>query len=208
MKTNQHNRADIIAVLGASGTGKSTYVKKHIGRPKDGRLLIFDVMHEYGSFGQVFTRSGELVTAIMQAGEKGKFRYVFQPSTNPAARGAQFDLLCGVAHAAGNLSFIAEELRFVTTPSRAPVRWAGVSLTGRHKGLSVIGTSQRPASIDKDFLGNATIIRTGRLVYPQDVKAVATVMQIDPAEIAALPDLHFIEKNMQTGQINRGVVKP
>lgn len=207
MKTDQTNRAAIEAVLGASGTGKSTYVKKHIKRPKDGRLLIFDVMHEYGEFGQVFKRTRELVAAVFKAG-KGKFRYVFQASENPPARAAQFDLVCGLAHAAGNLTFIAEELRFVTTPSRAPVRWAGVSLTGRHKGLHVVGTSQRPASIDKDFLGNATIIRTGRLVYPEDRKAVASVMQIDPAEIAKLPDLHFIEKNMQTGQISRGVIKP
>ena len=46
-------------------------------------------------------------------------------------------------------------------------------MTGRHKGLKVIGASQRPASIDKDFLGNCMAIHIGRLAYAEDVRAVA-----------------------------------
>ncbi len=79
-------------------------------------------------------------------------------------------------------------------------------MTGRHRGLRVIGASQRPASIDKDFLGNCTTIHTGRLAYHEDVRAVAKAMGGDEAGIAALKPLEWIEKNMQTGQISRGVI--
>jgi hypothetical protein len=61
-----------------------------------------------------------------------------------------------------------------------------VVLRGRKRGLKIIGTSQRPASIDKDFLSNATLIRCGALGYPNDRVAVAAVMGADPAQIAAL----------------------
>jgi hypothetical protein len=118
---------------------------------------------------------------------------VFRPSAREDLRARQFDGFCALALAAGHLTLVVEELRFVTSPSRAPLKWAEVTMTGRHKGLRVIGTSQRPASIDKDFLGNATLIHTGRLVYPEDVRAVAKAMQVGEGEIAALQPLEWIE---------------
>jgi hypothetical protein len=113
-------------------------------------------------------------------------------------------LFCRVALATGNLLFVVEELRFVTTPSRAPMGWAQVCLTGRHKGLKVIAASQRPASIDKDFLGNCTSIHVGRLVYPEDVRAVSRASNIPESDIGALMPLEWIEKDMQTGKQTKG----
>ncbi len=134
------------------------------------------------------------------------FSVVFRPSSDESLRARQFDLFCGAALAAGSLTLVVEELRFVTTPSRAPLRWAEVTMTGRHRGLRVIGTSQRPASIDKDFLGNATLIHTGRLVYPEDIRAVAKAMQVEEGAVAALQPLDWIEKDTQTGRRRSGRV--
>lgn len=192
------NKANIVAVLGASGSGKSAFAKRAI--EKAPRLIVSDFMREYGKFGTVYTEVGGLLRAMQAAGPRGPVRAIFQPSMDEKMRAAQFDAVCGIAHAAGNLAFVVEELRFVTTPSRAPARWALVTLTGRHKGLRIIGTSQRPASIDKDFLGNATIIRTGCLTYPEDVRAVAKAMQVPEAEIFALKPLEYIEKEKATGK--------
>lgn len=186
-----------MAVLGASGSGKSTFVKREISRGHP-RLLIWDPLAEYT--GDVVESAAALLDAL-----KGKrFRLVFRTSPDPAQRTRQFDLVCRAALAAGNLTLVVEELRFVTTPSRAPMGWAQVCLTGRHKGLTVYGLSQRPASIDKDFLGNCTRIRTGRLAYPEDVKAVAKVGAVNPAQISALKPLEWIEKDMTSGKISTG----
>lgn len=193
------NKASIAAVLGASGSGKSTFVKRAIeqGRPK--RLLISDPMREYTGVGVVCSHLAQVVGMIEKSGADG-FRIVFHYAADDKLRARQFNALCAIALAAGNLTFVAEELKFFTTPSRAPLRWAEVTMTGRHKGLRVIGTSQRPASIDKDFLGNCTLIRTGRLVYPEDISAVAKAMRVPEAEIEALAPLDWIEKDMQSGK--------
>ena len=79
-------------------------------------------------------------------------------------------------------------------------------MTGRHKGLRLYGLSQRPASIDKDFLGNCTRVRTGRLAYPEDVKAVSKAMGGHAADIQALTPLHWLEKDMTTGKLTAGVL--
>lgn len=183
------NQAFIMAVLGASGSGKSTSVKRMLN-PKPARLMVFDTMREYAHVGMVFTEIGPMIDAIAK---QRRFAVVFQPSSDPKVREKQFSMFCAIALVAGNLTMIVEELRFLTTPSRAPLKWAEVTLTGRHKGLRVIGTSQRPASIDKDFLGNCTRIRTGRLVYPEDRRAVAKAMQVDENELATLQNLQWIE---------------
>lgn len=60
--------------------------------------------------------------------------------------------------------------------------------------------------IDKDFLGNATLIHTGRLVYPEDIGAVTKAMQIEANAVAALQPLEWIEKDTQTGKRRAGRV--
>jgi hypothetical protein len=203
------NKAAIMAVLGASGSGKSTFVKREISRCHP-RLLIWDPLSEYE--GATTGRVDEVLAALRSK----KFRVVFRPSSDDKVRALQFDLICRAALAAGNLTLVVEELRFVTTPSRAPVGWARVCLTGRHKGLTVYGLSQRPASIDKDFLGNCTRIRTGRLAYPEDVNAVRKAMGIRSERVKGAPltlsiddlqPLEWIEKDNTTGKFSAGKLK-
>lgn len=194
------NNASITAVLGSSGSGKSTYVKRTISRGH-ARLFVWDAMGEYGNIGTVY----ESLHSALVAMQKKRFKVIFVPSSNEALRVEQFDLACRAALAAGNMTLVIEELRFVTTPSRAPLGWARVCMTGRHAGLTVIGTSQRPANVDKDFLGNCTRIRTGRLAYPEDVATVAKTIGRDlAAEITGLMPLDWIEKDMTTQEITRG----
>ena len=197
------NEANIIAVLGSSGSGKSTFIKRALARPKPGRLLVWDPMREYGAFGETVTSLAGLTAGMGRA----KFKMVFNPHANPQAMARQFDLFCRAALAAGDLTMVVEELRFVTTPSRAPLGWAQVCLTGRHSGLTVYGASQRPASIDKDFLGNATRVRSGCLTYPEDIRAVAKAMRVPESDLAALKPLEWVEFDQKTRAITRGILK-
>lgn len=71
---------------------------------------------------------------------------------------------------------------------------------------NIIINAHRPASIDKDFLGNCTAIRTGRLAYPEDVKAVTKVMGVPPGKVEALRPLEWLRKDMATGRMTAGVL--
>ncbi len=192
------NVAKIVAVLGSSGSGKSTYIKREVAKGHQ-RLMIWDPLSEYGGVAKQVSAMG-----VIDAIQKKRFRLSFVPSPFTELRARQFDWICRAALAAGNLTLVVEELRFVTTPSRAPMGWAQVCLQGRHAGLTVYGASQRPASIDKDFLGNCTAIRTGRLAYPEDRRAVSKATGISEAEIQALQPLDWIAQDMATGEKTSG----
>lgn len=196
-------KAHIEAVLGGSGTGKSSYVKGLMESRMPPRLMVFDPDGEWGACGAVTTRLQDVLDAFRAAGEKGPCRMVFVPSPDPASAVRQFDTFCRIAFHAERLTFIVDELKSVTTPSRSPVGWGMLTGRGRKRGIVMYGLSQRPASIDKDFLGNCTHVRTGRLTYAEDQKAVARVLGVTPEEIAALPDLAWIRRDMATGQLTR-----
>lgn len=187
-KIDVTQKADIRAVMGAPGTGKSKYIKDELA--KASRALVWDMEDEYETIPAVSL--AQLPAALHRAG-KGSVKLRFVPSADAAQRQLEFNIFCRTAMAVGNLLILAEELRFVTQPSKAPAGWAGVVLRGRKRGIRVIGASQRPASIDKDFLGNATLIRCGALGYPEDRKAVAAVMGIDAALIEKLEGFEVIE---------------
>lgn len=186
-KIDVNQKADIRAVLGAPGTGKSHYTKAELAKAK--RALVWDLEDEYTDIEAVDLH--QLPARLHRAGQ-GAFKLRVVASHDPEIYKAEFNLFCCLVMEIGNMLVIAEELRFVTQPSKAPAGWAAITLRGRKRGVKVIGTSQRPASIDKDFLGSATLIRTGALNYPADRQAVADVMGIDRAEIEKLQGFEAI----------------
>ncbi len=192
----------IVAVMGDTGSGKSAFVKALLAELAPPRCVKWDFKHEYDD-GEVLLELAPLVEAMDAAG-RGPFSLIFRPSMNAKVRARQFDLVCRAVVDAGKLAFLVEELAFVTTPSYAPDGWALVTLTGRHDELLVIGTSQRPANIDKNFLGAATLIHCGCLGYIGDQKAVAEHMRIGVDEIHALKELEWIEYSKKTKEISRG----
>jgi len=203
--TGVENRANILAYIGASGAGKSTSLKAALRAARHTRVLIFDPQHEYDMFGTAY-HSLPAVLAALQAAGRGPFSIVFRPSADLKVAAQQFDVLCRMAHAAGHCALVAEELAFVTSPSKAPPGWSLCNLRGRIKGLTIYGTTQRPARVDKDFFGNATRIRCGRLNYARDQKVMADVLGVTLELVAMLKPLEYIEKDMATGKLSIGEV--
>jgi DNA helicase HerA-like ATPase len=194
-------KANITAVFGATGSGKSLFVKSQIAGVR--RLIVFDSMGEYIAEGLTVIRSAR---ALLEAVKAKEFRVAFVPAAADKARADQFAFVCDLAFRAKNLMLVVEELRFLTKPSWAPMEWARINSQGRHANLSVIGTSQRPASVDKDFVGNCTRVRSGRLAYDDDARAVAKVLRIPEGELLELPPLAYIERELTTGNVSRGVI--
>lgn len=216
------NNAHIIAVIGASGTGKSSYVKGEILK-KTKRLLVWSPLEKtdnYGAFlgGVVITgKISELVKAL-KAGQK---KIVYVPIGKDSEVKKQFDLFCRIAWELEGWGVLVEELSRVTMPSWAPPAWKNLSTAGRHQGLTIIGLSQRPSQIDKDFLGNCTEIRCYRVNYDADAKVMADALGLEPDfgkgteaakrvkpmdRIRKLPNFHFFHRNPDLS-IRQGVNK-
>lgn len=202
--------ARIVAVLGSPGGGKSTYMRKCIAKPKRKRTLIWSPKEAIDRYvdlyaGSILCTTAEEVRQVLKgAGTKSEFHIVFKPALVRKIDEPRFDVVCSMALAVGDMTFIAEELHTVTRPGWAPDGWSKLTMMGRGYGVEIFGLSQRPASVDKNFLGMCSRTHTRRLSLPADADTVAKALGVRPAEVSALSGYQWIERNNQTGKVTRG----
>lgn len=209
--TGNANRAEIVFVAGATGSGKTQWLLRRLARPKRKRLMVWSPKEAIDNYaarfgGQLVRSSAECLAAVKAAGA-GPLCIVFAPPGSRKKDMQLFSVFCEIARLARNVCCIVEELHTVTYPSSAPEGWSKLNLMGRGYGASIYALSQRPASVDKDFFGNCTLFHCGRLSYEDDAKVMGRLLGVAPNDIMSLPDLHYIEREPRTGGAVRGVVK-
>lgn len=209
------NVARIVGVIGASGSGKSRWLKRTlidgIRAGKVRRMLVWDPQDEYGDdFGRAFTDTRELVSALGQLGEGDDFRFVLRPGDDMASYKWKFDLYCEMAYQIEGLCAVVEELADVTTPSWAPPFWSRLSRKGRHRAMTMFACSQRPTLMDKTFLGNTTMIHCSRLNDENDIRTMARYLGVPEQQVRDLKaddetdTFEWIERDMKTGFTRTG----
>lgn len=196
------NEAAINAMMGASGSGKSSRVKLEIAERKPARLLVWDPKREYSPLGlDAFDSIAELGRAAFK---RKRFALAFHPKRTRTAMRDQFSVFCKIADAAGDLTAVCEELADVTLANWAPEGWSMLTRQGRHSRMILYGTSQSPAAIDKTFWGNATRISTGVLGSKSDVATLADVLMVDKREVFDLLPMQWINLDKATREVTRG----
>jgi hypothetical protein len=206
------NKPSLRLYCGATGSGKGVSLREYMRSIKPPRLLVWDPLGEYGDL--VSGATSRLADVAKAAGQKA-FRVAYYPGPNAAEFKQKFDMFCRIAFASGNLVMLVEELADVTSPSYAPLAWRQCTKKGRHAGLQIIAATQRPADIDKHFLGGCTYIRCFTQRFPADAKAMAGAMKLPFDQINALETreeggvtvLNWIEKDFRTGKTTPGTKK-
>lgn len=206
------NRPSIRAYVGATGSGKGVSVREYLKTQKPSRLLVWDPLGEYGYCCKVVT--SDLPTVARELA-KPTFSVAFYPGPDARKFADKFALWCRMAWSAGNLEALVEELSDVTTASFAPQPWARLLRQGRHRGLRLVGCTQRPARVDKDFLGNATYIRVFQLSWPDDCQVMAKCVRAALPDVEALvttegersTEIRYIERDKATGKTTPGSIR-
>lgn len=202
------NAARVVAIMGSTGSGKTTTLRSMLVKPKRKRTIIWspkEAMDRYADLypGSVVVDTATGVLAQAKAAGNGPMHVVFRPRLNRKVDEAQFDMVCRIAMAARNVTVVVDELHTVTRPSWAPDGWSQLVMMGRAYGCEVFGLSQRPASMDKDFLGNCSMVHTGRLALAEDARAVAKALTVPWTEIMALTGFQWIRRDITTGKVTR-----
>lgn len=196
--------------MGASGCGKSTWLRKRLGNKKRRRTFFWspkEKKDDYASFypGSVICRTAEEVRQLLKAaGPRGEFHIVFWPTLVRKVDELHFDVCCRMLLAVENVAVIVDELHTVTRATHASDGWSQLVMLGRASGVEIYGMSQRPAGVDKNFMGNASLTRTGRLNFPDDAASVAKSIGVKASDILALVGFQWIERDNLTGKVTLG----
>ncbi len=208
MSSNRANKASIHAVIGASGSGKTSHVMQCIKRGKPTRLMVWDTKGEFAreGYAKPVASIRQVAQEVLRAGAGGRFAMAFQPAGDTEKMKRDFSRLCLIAFHAKNCWLIAEELAEVTSPAAAPEGWRKATTQGRSEGLTIYGLSQAPAWIDKYFFGNCSSVRTGRVLFDAHVKTMAGVLGVTPDEIRNLADLEYINLTISPRKLQKGKI--
>lgn len=202
------------AIYGASGMGKSTLLKELL-RGSHPRVLIYDLMDEYGAQGAKVVRSHDELVAALRAGWHGNFAIAYVPPPVSYVRDLHTvsTLLMMVQrpyYDAGDqlnvdplplkITFVVEELSKSFPNQKLPDNLRNFSelcLRGRHYGIALFGTTQRPALVSPDFRGNAMASYWFPLEFDEDVQVAVKQMKLaDPnveQRVRGLTEHHYLK---------------
>lgn len=207
-QSNRQLKASIHAVIGGTGSGKTTTVLQAVKRGKPTRIMVWDTKGEFAlELGYKPVRTiKELSDVLLAAGVRGQFKVAFQPSGDSKKMRRDFSRFCLLAFYRKNVWVIAEELSDVTDAGWSPEGWKKVVTQGRTEGVTIYGLSQSPALIDKTFFTNCTSVQSGRVNSKGHARVMADVLDCKPEDIMRLEDGQFIRVQFSPRLIEKGSV--
>ncbi len=187
-------RTDVITALGRRGSGK-TSLSRWIQTVYP-RVVIFDRLNEYpeehGPGKWTVRTFDEFCEAVKGSHGLKRFKILFQFDIEEDNHSAVFDEAMRVIYYRGDLCVVVEEVHHFATAHHLPKWLKEVLLTGRHRALALIATSQRPAEVHKTLLSQCHHIFCGTLNEANDVKYLASVMGSAARRVAALKPFQFV----------------
>lgn len=203
------SNAGRIGVWGASGSGKSSYVKAALDKRR--RVVVFDPQAEYPG-----KRLGNLesVRKEMRANWSSfRISYTPPPGKEPQALSALCRLLLAAQRPFKEtgrgvpLTLVVEEMNLSFPVAGGAAKCPGfaeVCSRGRHYGIEVWGVSQRIAEVDTRFRGNCTETACFRQKGQRDQHAAALELGCKSADLPR-DNLAFIHE--RAGALKSGQLK-
>jgi hypothetical protein len=164
----------IIGIIGQPGTGKSFLMGKMLAGVRRG--IVIDTVHQYGTGmrqnplpGYTYLREpGELVN-YWRKYRAGNFRICYQPGYNAAEH---FDAVARLTLEVRDTVFAVDEIWTYVKPAWMPAPLEFMARAGRHRGITLIYTGQRPALIAGDLRSVTNQWRVFRMQNELDIAAM------------------------------------
>ncbi len=201
------NKRNVIVCAGCGQTGKSTFALRYLlNAPIDFRF-IFDPEEEYAQrLGLAPARTAhELSMALMRGW------VLFDPhDLFPGRRDEAFAFFCEwtfdkCSALPGKKMLGVDEVWKYCSPQSIPPELATVCQTARKRGLGLLVNTQHPTKLNGSILSEVSEFVCFRLQYERAL-TLAAERGFNPDQVQALPDLHFISRTDQGGEL-RGAIE-
>ena len=159
-------RERIVAIIGSTGSGKTTKLAELIRQQQ--RLIIVDPTCDE-SLERLAVPAANMDEAERLT-RSPQFHIRWSGQRNPVT----FDGLCWLALQRGNCLLAVDEIHLYVkkTSLGIPKYFQECCLIGRHSGVAIIVTSQRPALTHNDYLSQVQKWFVFQIRYPEDSDAL------------------------------------
>lgn len=178
----------IVGVVGRKGAGKSTYIRSHLGVCP--RVFLFDVMAEYDSIPNRLETISGVERFFQWAKDRDTWACRFVPGGDLEEA---IEQICPLVYRQGSCLFVCEEIALYTRPGSVTAEFGKLIRTGRHKEISVVWATQRPAECAKSITALTDLWILFSITEPRDLDAIADRCGAEIANrVSALGQHEFI----------------
>ncbi len=204
--------ADCIFVTGRRGSGKTTYVQRAVGAP---RVIVFDPLGQYArEFGWPLADNLKSLHRVVAERWRSPAPWRLALTVAGDLELELHSLSVYLWHAMApyergrdrkKILLIVEEMN-LSVPAHALRKdrrgFMRLVLQGRHRGIAIIGVSQRPALVSADFRSSAA----ATVIFPLGVEDQGYMGARFRGELAGLTPHHFVR--FADGAATRGENPP
>lgn len=187
--------------FGETGSGKTHLVRSLIGHTP--RLLVADTTGDFArDWRGVTVRRASTAARVIQAAGAGPFRVRLELDLDQlglrayageAVRSSVVGLqAAAIALAAGNCALVLDELENYCSPDYCPPVLLALAKVGRHRRVSYLGTSVRPADVSRDVTSSASVVFAFRMAEPRDLDYLSSRFGKETRALATLPPRHCL----------------
>lgn len=193
------SETDCVFIMGQRGCGKS-YLCQKIQKIWP-RRVILDPMQEYTNPetgvpiypGATVVRSFEEFGAeIYSRKNSKKFELIYQFDEFNSNYEIEFDEICKIIYFFGSVQLVLEEVQTYATTHQLPHWLRILLLKGRHKGISLLFTSQRPGEINKTIFSQCSHIFCGQIIEGNDLRYISNFLNEKTQRLTTLPKRRFL----------------
>lgn len=182
-----------ICIFGMRGSGKSTLCRQIQEYYENKNIIIFDTLFEYrDSNAHFFTDYPSFAHFVLKNNGLKNQKIVINLPVDENSE--VIDDYVKLLYYWGNCTVVIEEVQNFASVHKIPTYLKQASLTGRHKNVNFITTTQRVAEIHKALLSQAHHIFSGFTDSPNDKKTLKEY-GFSIQQIEKLNNYEFLWKN-------------
>lgn len=193
---------DCIAIMARRGHGKS-HLAKGIQKIWPKRVII-DSLSEYqeekkkknGDFeNSIIVNNFDLFCQKMDElknNKSEKFVLIFNFDPESDLNLEIFENILRICFYFQNIQIVIEEVQLYSSPHFLPHWLKQCLLVGRHKGLSLLFTTQRPGELNKTILSQCSHIFCGKITEGNDLKYISNFLNQDAEKLINIQHRKFL----------------
>lgn len=178
--------------MGRSGCGKS-YLCRNLQLMWPRRVII-DTLGEYNDEREKFNSFKAISDRLIVASRENHDEFTLVYQFNPENENADdlFNELIRILYYFGNILIVIEEVQLYSNPHFLPHWLRNTLLTGRHRNVGLIFTSQRPGEVNKTIVSQCRHLFCGNLIDKNDINYVSAFLNKSSNKLINLKDRKFI----------------
>jgi hypothetical protein len=199
---------DVFLSLGRRGSGKS-YLARRISEAYP-RKVIFDSLGEFSdSDGIVVYSFEEFCQKIIETEHSQAFTLIFQFDPESDSHVNEFNQALRILWHRGNVLIVVEEIQLYSSPHSMCMWLRNCLLTGRHRNVGLIFTTQRPGECHKTIISQANHVFCGSLHERNDIEYTRSVLADRAYDLSTLPEREFLyfQPGKEISHINNDLQK-